>query len=149
MSHWANSDSQDSPQPGLGGDHHLLPYSILCASPRGPHPNDILSLDSQMGVPKFPKLGLRQLGGPIALCANFQLRWGLKQSYSSHREISNGMSHATWTQGNRVDSRLLVVKVTLPIWLPTFLLAITCVLSVQMGHATPFKHLCFNRFSMI
>jgi len=26
---WANSDSLDSPQPGLGGSHHLPPYSIL------------------------------------------------------------------------------------------------------------------------
>jgi hypothetical protein len=28
-----NSDSQDSPQPGLGGSHHLLPYIILYSSP--------------------------------------------------------------------------------------------------------------------
>ncbi len=34
-------------------NHHLSPYSILCASPWGPHPNDILSWDSQMRVPKF------------------------------------------------------------------------------------------------
>jgi len=28
---WANMDSQDSPWPGLGGSHHLPPYSILYA----------------------------------------------------------------------------------------------------------------------
>jgi hypothetical protein len=30
---WANTDSQDSPRPGLGGSHHLPPYNILCAWP--------------------------------------------------------------------------------------------------------------------
>ncbi len=34
-----NMDTQDSPWPGLGGSHHLPPYSILCTSPRGLHPN--------------------------------------------------------------------------------------------------------------
>ncbi len=34
-----NTDTQDSPRPGLGGSHHLPPYSILCDSPRSPHPN--------------------------------------------------------------------------------------------------------------
>jgi len=29
----SNSDSQDSPRPGLGGSHHLPPYIIFCASP--------------------------------------------------------------------------------------------------------------------
>jgi len=47
-------DSQDSPWSELGESHHLPPYSILYASPQGPHPNDILSRDSQMGVSKFP-----------------------------------------------------------------------------------------------
>ncbi len=28
-----NLDTQDSPRPGLGGRHHLPPYSILCSSP--------------------------------------------------------------------------------------------------------------------
>jgi hypothetical protein len=32
---WANTNLQDSPWPGLGGNHHLPPYSILCAWPRG------------------------------------------------------------------------------------------------------------------
>jgi hypothetical protein len=41
-----NLDSQDSPRPRLGGSHHLSPHSILCASPRSPHPNGILSWDS-------------------------------------------------------------------------------------------------------
>ncbi len=104
-----NSDSQDSPQPGLARSHHLPPYSILCASPRGPHPNGILSRDSQVGVSKLSKLGLPQLWGPITLCKDLWLKQIRKQSFSPCRKLSNSMSHATCTQGNRVDSWLLVV----------------------------------------
>jgi len=63
-----NLDSQDSPRPRLGGSHHLPPYSILCASPQSPHPNDILSLDSQVRVPKLPKLALLTLGAHNFMC---------------------------------------------------------------------------------
>ncbi len=104
-----NSDSQDSPRPGLGGNHHLPPYSILYAFPRGPHPNDILSRNSQMGVSKFPKLALLRFWGPITLCVDLWLRWGLKQSCTPCRELFNDMLRATCTQGNWVDSRLLMV----------------------------------------
>ncbi len=109
---WAmgNLDSQDSPRSGLGGSHHLPPYSILCASPQGPHPNGILSWDFQVGVSKFPQLGLLRLWGPITLHADLRLRWVLKQSCSSCLELSNDMLHATCMQGNRVDSQLLVVR---------------------------------------
>jgi hypothetical protein len=44
-------DSEDSPRLGLGGSHHLPPYSIFSASPRHPHSNGFLSHDSQGGVP--------------------------------------------------------------------------------------------------
>jgi hypothetical protein len=81
-------------------------YSIFCASSQGPHPNGILSQDSQTGVPKFPKWGLPRLWGPITLCADLRLRWSLKPSW----ELSNGMSHATCIQGNRVNSRLLMLR---------------------------------------
>jgi hypothetical protein len=40
-------------------------------------------------------------------------------------------------------------EIKLPIWLSTFLLAITCVLGTQMGNATHFKHLSSKSFSMI
>jgi hypothetical protein len=69
-----------------------------------------LSRDSQMEIPKFPKLGLPWLWGPITFCANFWLRWGLKQSHSPCWDLFNGMSHTTYTQGNRVDSQLLMIK---------------------------------------
>jgi hypothetical protein len=106
----ANTDSQDSPWPGLGGSNHLPPYSILCAWPRDQHPNVILFRDSHVGVPKFPKLGLLQLWGPIILCVDLRLKWGLKKSYSPCWEFSKGMWHTTYTQGNQGDSWLLVVK---------------------------------------
>ncbi len=105
-----NLDTQNSPRPELGGNHHLPPYSILCASPRGPHPNGFLSRDSQMGVSKFSHLGLLWLWGRITSYVDLQLQWGLKKSYSFLQELSNDMSHVACTQGNRVDSWLLVVR---------------------------------------
>ncbi len=81
-----NTNSFDSPRPGLGGSHHLPPYSILCVCPRHLHRNGFLSRDSQGGVPKLSRFGLRidprtlgahnsQLRPPIAMRskANFQL----------------------------------------------------------------------------
>jgi hypothetical protein len=62
-----------------------------------------------MGVSKFPKLGLLRLWGPITLCEDLWLRWGLKQSCNPCWDLFNSMSHATYTQGNWVDSWLLVV----------------------------------------
>jgi hypothetical protein len=91
------------------GGHHLPPYSILCTFPWGPHPNGFLSWDSQVGVPKLPKLGLPQLWSPIILRANLGSRCSLKQSCSSHWELSNGMSHALFSWANWVDSWLFLV----------------------------------------
>jgi hypothetical protein len=61
------------------------------------------------GSPEIPKVGIPATLGPITLSADLQLRWGLKQSCSPCRELSNDMWHATCTQGNRGDSWLLVV----------------------------------------
>jgi len=57
-----------------------------------------------LGVSKFPKLGLLWLWRPIILCKNLRLRWGLKKNYSPLQELSKDMWHATWTQGNQGDS---------------------------------------------
>jgi hypothetical protein len=131
--------------PNLGASHHLPPYSILCASSWCPHPNGILSWDSQVGVSEFPQLELPQLWGPITLRADLWLQWGLKQSYSPCWELCNGMFHVIFTWRKRGDFWRLVVK--LPIWPLTFLLTITCVLDVQMGHASPFQTSTFQDFS--
>jgi hypothetical protein len=45
----------------------------------------------------------------IILCSNLRLGWGLKQSCSSPRELSNGVSYFTCTHQGWVDSRFLVV----------------------------------------
>ncbi len=91
------------------GSHHLPPYNILYNSPWGPHPNGFLSHDSQVGVPNFQQLGLPQLWGRITSSVDLRLQWGLKQSCSPRRDLSNGVSHSTWTHRGRVDSRLLVI----------------------------------------
>jgi len=57
-----------------------------------------------------PGLGLSRFWGPITLCADLWLRWGLKQNCSPRQELSNGMSHTTYTQGNQGDFWLLVVE---------------------------------------
>jgi len=102
-------DTQDSPQPGLGGSHHLPPYNIFCTSPWGPHPNGFLSQDSQVGVSKSLRLGLSWLWSPITLRTDLRSRYILKQSCSPRRELSNDMSHTVCRQVNRVDSQLFLV----------------------------------------
>jgi hypothetical protein len=63
-----------------------------------------------MGVSKFPQLELPRLWRRITWHADLRLEWGSKQSCSPCRELSNDMSHAACTQGNRIDSWLLVVR---------------------------------------
>jgi hypothetical protein len=58
----AKTDSQDSSQPGLRGNHHLPPYSIFYAWSGGLHPNVILSRDSQVG-----NLEILEIGIPVTL----------------------------------------------------------------------------------
>jgi hypothetical protein len=105
-----NTDTQDSPRPGLGGSHHLPPYSILCSSPQRLHPNGYFSRDSRVGVPKSRQMGLPGLWSPITLRAGFRSQCDLKQSCRSRRDRSNGMSHVLCSQVFWVDSRLLVVR---------------------------------------
>jgi len=53
-----NTDSLDSPRPGLRGSHHLPPYKILYIVAPHPHPNGFYSRDSQRGVSKLSQFGL-------------------------------------------------------------------------------------------
>ncbi len=57
----ATLDSLNSPRPGVGGSHHLPPYSILCIVLPRSHPNGSLSRDSQSGVLKLSRFGLPRL----------------------------------------------------------------------------------------
>ncbi len=46
---------QDTSRPGLEGSHHLPPYSIVCTTFRGLHPNGSFSRGSQVGVSKLSR----------------------------------------------------------------------------------------------
>jgi len=91
--------------------------------------NVILSRDSQVGVSKFPKLGLARLWRLITLCENLELKWGLKQSCSPHWELFNGMWHITCMQGSQGNSWHLMVGSQIDNLTPDF----------SFGH-----NLCFN-----
>jgi hypothetical protein len=99
----------DSPRHGLGGSHHLPPYSILCVIPREPHLNGTFSRDSQGGVPKLSRVGLPGLWELISPGSDLRLEWGLNQSCSSPQELSNVLLHSFCRRQEEVDSRLLVV----------------------------------------
>jgi len=102
-------DSLDSPRPGLGGSHHLPPYSILCDFPPHLHPNGSFSQDSQSGVPKLSRFGLPKLWTLLTPCPKLGSGRGLNQSCSSRQELSNAMLYSFRRRWEEVDSRLLVV----------------------------------------
>jgi hypothetical protein len=104
-----NLDSLDSPRPGLGGSHHLPPYSILCSFARRLHPNGSFSRDSQSGVPKLSRIGLLGLWASITFRPELGSGRDLNQSCSSRWELFKYMSHSFWRRREEVDSRLLVV----------------------------------------
>ncbi len=128
-----NIDTQDSPRPGLGGSHHLPPYSILCSFRRRIHPNGYFPQDSQVGVPKLSRVGvsklsrigvsklsrvgvpkLSQVGVPelwklTTPDCRVRSRRGLNQSCSPRRDRSNAMLRSQIGCWEDVDSRLLVI----------------------------------------
>ncbi len=97
-----------------------------------------LSQDSQVGVPKFPKLGLPQLWGPITLCKDLRLRWGLKQSCSPCQELLKNMWHITCKQINRGDSWLLMIKSQIGNLTPGLSFGHNLCFKYQMNNASPF-----------
>jgi hypothetical protein len=102
----ANSDSHDTPRPGLGRCHHHPPYSILCASPPHLHPNGTFFLESRnclgFGLPGFWDI--------IASRPNLRSGQGLNQTCSPLQELSNAMLHSPNARRERVDFRLLMVE---------------------------------------
>jgi hypothetical protein len=62
-----------------------------------------------MGVSKLSRFGTLATLRTINFFADLWSWWGLKQNCSPHQDLSNSMLHATYTQGNRVDSWLFVV----------------------------------------
>jgi hypothetical protein len=104
-----NTYSFDSSRLGLGGSHHLPPYSILYVCSWHLHPNGFLSQDSQGGISKLSQFGLLRLWQLITPSSNLRLRWSLKQICSSPQYLSNSVLHSTCTHRDRVDSQLLVI----------------------------------------
>jgi len=102
-------DTQDSSRPGLGGSHHLPPYSILCSSPPRLHSNGTFSRDSQGGVPKLSRLDSRGLWLGITSRPNLRSGRGLDKCCSLHQELSNAVLLSLKRRREKVDSRLLVV----------------------------------------
>jgi len=103
---------RDTPWPGLGGSHHLPPYSIFCAIFQGLHPNGSFSRDSQAGVPKLSETvpgGVPGLWELITPDCQVWLRQRLNQTCSSRRDLSNALSHSPFGGREKVDSRLFVV----------------------------------------
>ncbi len=81
-----NTDSLDSPQPGLGGSHHLPPYSIFCVTPPHLHSNGIFF----PGLPKWnpeTEFGLPGLWAFIPSHPDLRSGRDLKQTCSSPREL--------------------------------------------------------------
>jgi hypothetical protein len=109
-------DSQNSPRPGLGGSHHLPPYNILCATPRGLHPNGTFSRDSQVGGPKLfrncPEIVPVRVRGLWELITSDCGVWSqqnLNQSYSPCWDLFNAVLHFQFGLREKVDFWLLVV----------------------------------------
>ncbi len=100
---------RDTPRPGLGGSHHLPPYSILYVSPRRLHPNGTFCWDSRNGVPKLSRVGVPGLWTATAPRPKLGSGQILNQSCSSRRELYNAMLHSSSQRREEVDSRLLVV----------------------------------------
>jgi hypothetical protein len=88
----SNSDTQDSPRPGLGGSHHLPLYNILCGYPRGP-----------LGSPEIAKVGTPVTLGRHNFTCRSLIKMRSEQSCSPCQDLFNGMSHAICTHGNWVD----------------------------------------------
>ncbi len=98
-----------------------------------------------MGVSKFSQLGLLWLWGPITLCEDFRLKWGLKQSCRTFLELFNGMLHATCTQGNRGDSWLLVVGSQIANLIPGLSFGHNLCLKCPNGSCKPILDIYFPR----
>jgi hypothetical protein len=104
-------DTFDSPRPGLGGSHHLPPYSILCSSPPRLHPNGSFSQDSQGEVPKLSRVGIPRIWELTSPDCDMRHATGARSQpklYLSLRAFQ-AMSHSFCKRWEEVNSRLLVV----------------------------------------
>ncbi len=133
-----NTDTQDSPRLGLGGSHHLPPYSILCTSPWGPHPNGF----SLSGLPSgsleiAPTRTFTTLEPHnFARRARIEVRSQAKLQLSS-RAFQRYVARCLQTRKSGRFPTFLGQKSN---WQFDYrLLAITCVSDVQMSNESPFQ----------
>ncbi len=116
-----NMNTQDSPQPRLGGSHHLPPYSILCTSPRSLHPNGFSLLGLPRGSPEIAPTRTPTTLEPhnfasrpriqVRSKAKLQLLSRAFQRYvAGHQKLFNGMSHVVCSQVNWVNSQLFLIE---------------------------------------
>jgi hypothetical protein len=117
------------------GEATTLPHIVYFAPLRKGH----IQMAFCPRTPLLPRLELLQLCRVITLCTNLRLGQGLKQSYSSCQNLSNGVLHTTCMYGNRVNSRLFVVRSQTANLTCDLFFAITYVADVQMGHESPFQ----------
>ncbi len=78
----------------FGRRHHSPPYSILCASLRGRHPNVTFPWDSQVGVPKLRLLLSQNFGHSYIFEIKFVLRMRNKYFIAFKKDLSKGVQHA-------------------------------------------------------
>jgi len=130
-----NTNSLDSPRPGLRGSHHLPPYSIIYVAPPHPHLNGFYSRDSQGGVSKLSRFGLSGLWELITPGLDL-IRSKLVALFKSFPTMCRTPFAHTGI-GSILD--FLWSGVKLLVWLPALLSTITCVANVQMAHARPFS----------
>jgi hypothetical protein len=90
------------------GEATTFPLTVLFVPSHGP----CTQMSFCLGTPKLGvlKYGLPRLWRPITCCANFRLKWGLKQSYSPCWELSKDMWHTTYALVNQGNYQLLMVK---------------------------------------
>ncbi len=69
----------------LGGSHHLPPYSILCTSPRGPHPNGFSLSRLPNGSPEIALTGTPANLEPH----NFSRRPWIEVQFKSKLQLSS------------------------------------------------------------
>jgi hypothetical protein len=108
---WTNMDFHKTHHGPNLGEATTFPFIVFSLLGHGAYTHMSFCLRTpKLGVLKFSKLGLLQVWRLITFCSNLRLKWGFNQSCIVHRELFNDMWHATYTQVNQGDSRLLVVK---------------------------------------
>ncbi len=133
MSHGDTQTHKTHHNPNLG-EATTLPLIVFSVHGHGPY----TQMSFCLGSSKILEIGtLMTLEAHNFLCRP-PIGVRSKEKLFPCWELFKGMWHTTWKKVNQGDSWLLVVRNQIDILILGPLLAITCVLSTQMGHAIPF-----------